>query len=534
MRYIPNYQLALVSEEDFPRQIAAINSRLERCRQEGFFSGFDGKQLYYEYFLAENSTASVILLHGLSEFTKKFHEFADTLLNQGFNVFLYDQRSHGRSCRLTDRQDLVHVDRFRDYVQDLECFVQQVVLPAEAKPLHLFAHSMGGAVAISYLAEHPGVFQAAVLSAPMIMPHTGRFPGWLSRMGTAASRAIKGAKTKFPGSRDFDPEYPFNRASDSSYARFAYNLQLRRDNPCYQTSPMTLGWVHESLRLRRKLLRAAKKIRVPVLLLSGALDRVVRNDLQQRFAQKCESCSYVSVPEAKHGLLSGSDATRSEVLRRTVDFYRNVGIIQDSSEEFNKNQQPHWSCCRTGAFSEEDYARSWEALTPSRKERISRLRREEDRKCSLAAGMLAERLLAEQFDIRDARLENEENGAPRLSGSKLFVSISHSGDLVACAISPRPVGIDCEQLRPRDMALAKRVCTEKELAYVFPDGQIPEGVCTDGETLWRFYEIWTAKEAYFKLRRTGITDLESVDVLSCRRRCYRVDDFCIQLVEADS
>lgn len=531
MRYIPNYQLAPVSEEDFPRQMAAINARLDRCRREGFFSGFDGNELYYEYFLGENSTASVVLVHGLSEFTAKFHEFADILLNQGFNVFLYDQRSHGRSCRLTQRQDMIHVDQFGDYVLDLECFLQQVVLPAENKPLYLFSHSMGGAVAISYLAAHPGVFQKAVLSAPMLMPCTGRFPGWLSRMGTAVSKALSGPTAKFPGSREFDPDYPFNRASDASYARFAHNLQLRKDNPCYQTSPMTLGWVHESLKLSRKLLRAGKKITVPVLLLSGEQDRVVRNDLQQRFAEKCDSCTFVSVPGAKHALLSGSDATRQQILPKIVDFYRDAGIIQDSPEEFNKNPGMNWGCCRTGAFSHADYARALENLTPSRKARIQRLRREEDRKCSLAAGLLVEKLLEEAFDIRDARLESEETGAPRLHGSDLFVSISHSGDLVACAVGDRPVGIDCEQLKPRDMALAKRVCTEAELHYVFPDGQIPEGICTDGDTLWRFYEIWTGKEAFFKLRRTGITDLKSVDVLSCRRRCYRVDDFCIQLVE---
>ena len=79
----------------------------------------------------------MVILHGMSEFTCKHYELAYYLLQQGYNVFLYDQRGHGRSQRLTDRIDLIHVERFSDFVEDLDLFVNNIVLPAADKPLYL-------------------------------------------------------------------------------------------------------------------------------------------------------------------------------------------------------------------------------------------------------------------------------------------------------------------------------------------------------------------------------------------------------------
>ena len=183
MKISPSYQFSVLREEELKEKMSVITGQLDRCRKDGKFAGFDGEELYYEYFQAENSRGSVVILHGLSEFTGKYHEFAWYLLNQGYDVFLYDQRCHGRSCRLTERQDMIHVGHFSHYRRDLQCFLDQVVRPATDKPLYLYAHSMGGAVAAQYLAEHPDVFQKAVLSAPMIMPLTDPTPPAVARIG---------------------------------------------------------------------------------------------------------------------------------------------------------------------------------------------------------------------------------------------------------------------------------------------------------------------------------------------------------------
>ena len=189
----------------------------------------------------------------------------------------------------------------------------------------------------------------------------------------------------------------------------------------------------------------------------------------------------------------------------------------------------HWSCCDTADFTKEALQQAYAHLSSSRKEHIDRLRQPEDRARSLAAELLVQRLLQEQYAVTGAVLHRRVNGQPCLSGCDLHVSISHCGRTVACALSREPVGIDVEKIRPIDLSICRHVCTEAENAYVGTDGS--EGhACQDPAILRRFFEIWTAKEAYFKKQGTGITDLKSVNILPLQRQTHIVGEYILQIL----
>lgn len=323
MKLSPSYQFCVPREEDYPEFMEHVDRQLALCRQEGMFSGFDGKQLYYEYFLAENSKGAVVVAHGLSEFSKKYQEFAWYLLNQGYDVFLYDQRCHGRSCRLTDRPDVIHVDSFHDYHKDLHRFVCDVVRKETDGPLYLYSHSMGGAVAALYLAAHPEVFQKAVLSAPMIEPLTGKVSPTFARWSLGAYLLTATGKRKFWLSDEFDPEYPFSRSKDRSYARFRRNMDLRLENPCYRTTPLSIRWIHESVMLRGKVMRksAMKKLQTPVLMICAECDGVVNEQVQALFAEKCPVCQRVVLPDSTHAMLCGTRETVQAHVQLVLDHF---------------------------------------------------------------------------------------------------------------------------------------------------------------------------------------------------------------------
>lgn len=189
----------------------------------------------------------------------------------------------------------------------------------------------------------------------------------------------------------------------------------------------------------------------------------------------------------------------------------------------------HWSCCDTADFSTEALQQTCAQLSASRKEHIDRLRQSEDKARSLAAELLVQKLLQEQYGITAGVLHRSQSGQPYLSGCDLHVSISHCDRMVACALSREPVGIDVEKVRPIDLAICRHVCTDEEKAYVGTDGT--EGqVCRDPQILSRFFEIWTAKEAYFKKRGTGITDLKSVNILPLPRQTHMIEDYILQIL----
>ena len=184
----------------------------------------------------------------------------------------------------------------------------------------------------------------------------------------------------------------------------------------------------------------------------------------------------------------------------------------------------HWTYCDIAVFSPEELQQAYASLSPSRMEHIDRLRRQEDKNRSLAGEILAQKLLKEQYAISTAVIHRHNSGQPYLTGCNLHISISHCDELVACAVSEDPVGIDIERIRPINPQLCQRVCTEAEMAYLQP------GNFEDPNILRRFFEIWTAKEAYFKKRGTGITNLKSVNILELPRQTHFIKDFVLQII----
>lgn len=310
----------IIKEEDFLREIVPLKARLDSEKTSGTVKARDGLSLYYEFFRAKNATATVLLVHGLSEFTRKFYEFADYLLGMGLNVMLYDQRGHGMSGRLTDDVRLIHVGKFSDYVDDLELILDKAKALSD-KPVYLYGHSMGGAVCILYLARHKGTVQKAVLTSPMIHPHTGGLPAFIARSMLGLLGLFGMRRERFAYSKDFNPEHKFRHTSDASYNRFRHNLDTRIENERYQSTPMTVGWVAESLAVKGKCLRAAKKISTPILMLSPENDTVVLRKPQFEFAKRCICCKIETVKGAKHSILTGDDGTIRDHLKRVAQFY---------------------------------------------------------------------------------------------------------------------------------------------------------------------------------------------------------------------
>lgn len=92
-------------------------------------------------------------------------------------------------------------------------------------------------------------------------------------------------------------------------------------------------------------------------------------------------------------------------------------------------------------------------------------------------------------------IAERDDDAPRVSrddGRELHVSLSHSGDWVACAVSAHaPLGLDIEDMRkPRDVAAIS--------AWAF---HAPEHdwVLRQPNHTSAFYRLWTGKEAIYKL-----------------------------------
>lgn len=140
-------------------------------------------------------------------------------------------------------------------------------------------------------------------------------------------------------------------------------------------------------------------------------------------------------------------------------------------------------------------------MTEKRKNYIDSVSDEKRKLESIAGEWLVKTSVSQSLSlpVEEIIIERTEKGKPYVKDRDVHISISHSGDYVAAAVDTKPVGIDIEVIKPIDLKVAERVCSQSD---------IKELSC--GDPLIAFLKIWTAKEAYFKMTGTGIVNIKSV------------------------
>lgn len=287
------------------------------------FMSFDGRILHYESYFAENASASVVISHGFTESAEKFREMSYYFLQMGFNVFAIDHRGHGGSFRYNDDPNTVHVESFDEFTDDLHTFVNRVVKPAsEGLSLYLYSHSMGGAIAVQYMQQHPGVFAKAVLSAPMISPRTAGLPHIVAGTLTKAFTLAGKASQPVIGSGKFNPQRTYENSHDTSKARFDYYQAKRVANPSLQTTSPSNRWVSEAIRITKLNLDKARcgRITCPVMLCQPETDSSVYSDAENKFISYIPDGRIVNFKFCRHEIYMSIDSTVKVYLDFIRDF----------------------------------------------------------------------------------------------------------------------------------------------------------------------------------------------------------------------
>lgn len=177
------------------------------------------------------------------------------------------------------------------------------------------------------------------------------------------------------------------------------------------------------------------------------------------------------------------------------------------------------------SLSEEQTKKCLSLMTEQRKEYLERLSNKKRKQQTVAAEWLAKTTVAGLLSLKteDIIIERDKKGKPFVKDSDIHISISHSGDFVALAVDAKPVGIDIEVIRPLDLSVAKKVCNDSDNILLNSSGS--------KERLNTFFKIWTAKEAYFKKKGTGITDMKSVSYKETGAVHYFTENLIITLVK---
>ncbi|MEM0377578.1 MAG: alpha/beta hydrolase, partial [Thermofilum sp.] len=86
--------------------------------------------------------ALVVGVHGFAEHAGRYEHVGRFLVENGFALYMYDLRGHGRSETVRG-----HVDRFDQFVEDTAAFIEFARREVGAKTF-LLGHSMGGLITV--------------------------------------------------------------------------------------------------------------------------------------------------------------------------------------------------------------------------------------------------------------------------------------------------------------------------------------------------------------------------------------------------
>ncbi|MSP91908.1 MAG: alpha/beta hydrolase [Myxococcales bacterium] len=279
------------------------------------FATHDGLQLEYRVSSpAGVPRAGVLIVHGFAEHGLRYRHLVDGLVPAGYACMTYDARGHGRSAGRR-----VFVERFDEYVADLAAAIavarRRVAAPEQnperrlAAPLFVFAHSMGGLVAIRLLQGTAPALDGVVFSNPSLTAKVA-VPPWKVALAKVASRAAPGLAVP--------TGLPAEHISRDQAEVAAY-----RDDPLV-SKVATARWYTEFLRAQVAALSQPTALAgLPVLALIGDGDQVIDPAVGLAFFERVggSACTIRRYPGYYHELLNEPEAERRLVIADIIAWF---------------------------------------------------------------------------------------------------------------------------------------------------------------------------------------------------------------------
>lgn len=118
-----------------------------------FFS-YDNKQLYSELFEAENPCGVIQIVHGMQEHSGRYKDFVNFLVKNGYNVFICDQRGHGKTAITKENLGYSDGDIYKECVNDQLYISKYIKEKYPSLPLYVIGHSFGSFVTQGYILQN--------------------------------------------------------------------------------------------------------------------------------------------------------------------------------------------------------------------------------------------------------------------------------------------------------------------------------------------------------------------------------------------
>ena len=250
---------------------------------EGTFHGDGGLALYYQRWRPDGPPRSVLaLVHGIGEHSGRYMNVVRAFTGRGHAVYGFDHRGHGRSPGPRG-----HIDRWEQYRGDVTAFLRVVGAREPDRLLFLLGHSLGALIVLDYILHHPEGLRGAIISGAPLEPVGVAKPHLV-----AVTRLLSRVWPRFTVPLGLDA---------SALSRDPDVARAYREDPLVH-GIATVRWGAECLARIGWVKSHAADVRLPILLIHGAADRLNSPDGSRRLFEgmKCADKSLRIFPGGYH------------------------------------------------------------------------------------------------------------------------------------------------------------------------------------------------------------------------------------------
>lgn len=301
--------------------------------QQGSFTSATGRSIRYGHAEPEDAKkGTVVITTGYADFIESYHETIREYLKRGYAVWMMDWAGQGGSEKSAGPP--MKGQTIYDHINDLQQFRDSIVTADADKPVFLSTHSMGGQVALHFLHNHPGRFDAAMLATPLVDMNVT--PDEKSRLRADFNTSV---------ANGFGDQVIPNGRRKATRALTAERKGLRDDNPIRMNLHKTFMLLNDKLKAEEptiawsdSLVTATDKsnepaflkaIDTPVLFGIGLEDDVVNNNSIRRASLLMPHARAAEITGGTHGLWIDRDAQRGAWWAEVDGFMQQVHVTFD-------------------------------------------------------------------------------------------------------------------------------------------------------------------------------------------------------------
>lgn len=310
--YLENYNLKIVP---------LINSM-----KQGTFTGVNKINIQYRTLIRDTAKNCLVILPGRTEPLEKYAEVIYDLLSrnsgENLNFYLMDHRGQGSSGRMKSPHDMGHVDRFDNYVRDLETFIANQKLDQVCDQKFLLAHSLGGGIAVAYILKNPKTFDRVALTSPMLKIMTKPYSYKVARAIVQASTGVgRGAKFAI-GQKGFNPDLKFEENTfTTSPVRFKMAMDMYEIYPVTKLGGVSNRWILEVMKATDRMRSRYHEINVPMRIFEAGIEVYSEPSEMEKICNQSASCKRLFLKSAKHEVLMDKDINRNIVIEELSTFF---------------------------------------------------------------------------------------------------------------------------------------------------------------------------------------------------------------------